>query len=341
MSEQHLLAKRLSLALAAIALTVGLICLTDRILGLNLEGKLSQLRLKLFPGHEPPMFELDERLGWRHKPGARRTHQVPEYNVTYTIGPDGNRIVPGCPDSGTMVTFLGCSFCFGLGVNDDEVFSSVLQRDYWKTCRVRNLGCIGYTTSHVLLCLENEIRAGRKIDVAIYCWMWHHRFRNDRRRGWLSSLTHIESAKNPLYEVEGGRLVFKGLIGVDQSLPDGDPALPRREAEVTRALLEAIRAMCQTHGIRLVVVMYPPLFESHLAQFEALDREMVSECQSLGIEYLDLTGCAALRDPANYYLNDKHPRPSWHRIVARLIAEGVDPKTGRVRSHATSTQGSR
>ena len=286
---------------------------------------------------QPRVYEVDERFGWRHKPGAQVTQHTPQYTATYTIGSDGDRIVPGSPDSGTTVSFLGCSFCFGLGVNDDEVFSSIIQREYWKGCRLRNLGCIAYGTSHVLLRLQDEVRAGRKTDLAIYCWMWHHRFRNYRRRGWLKFMTHIKPCKNPLHEVERGQLVFKGLIGVDQSLDDNDPTLPHLEDQVTYALLKAIRALCQEHGIRLVVVMYPFVLASGPAG-EVSDRKMVSDCRSLGIEYLDLTRCTALTDPADYYPNDGHPKASWHEVVARLIAEGVDPTTGRVRSHTPSSQ---
>jgi hypothetical protein len=332
--------KRLALVIATIALTVGVICLAGRILGLDLGGRLSRFRSTLFPGQRGQLFEKHERLGWCPKPGARVTRHEPEYTATYTVGADGDRIVPGRPDSGTTVAFLGCSFCFGLGVNDDEVFSSVLQREYWKDCRVRNLGCIGYSTAHVLLRLEDEIKAGRKIDVAVYCWMWQHRSRNDRRRAWLKSLTAIEG-KNPLYEVEEGRLVFKGLIGVEESLNDTHPLLARREDEITCALLKAIRALCQEHGIRLVVLLYPFPLGSGFPGFETSDKQMVSDCQSLGIDYLDLTGDSTLKDPAAFYPKDCHPKAPWHRTVARLVAEGLDPKTGRVRSHVPATQPAR
>ncbi len=340
MSTRYLRTKRLLLAVAAFALAAGLALLVNKLFGLKLEDRLSWRSSKATPEEEPQLFEMDERLGWRHKPGARTTQTEPEYKATYTIGSDGNRLVPGVPDSGPTVALLGCSFCFGLGVNDDEVFASVLQRDHWKTCRVRNFGCIGYTTSHALLCLEKEIRAGRKIDVAIYCWMWHHHFRNDRRRGWLKSLVAIQG-KNPLYEMEGGRPVFKGLIGVDQSIDDNDPSLAPREERVTRGLLEAIQSLCKEHNIRLVVVMYPFPLESETLGAQAADKQMVSDCKSLGIPCLDLTGYSALNDPAAFYPSDHHPRASWHKTVARLIAEGTDPNTGRVRSSAPHTQDSR
>lgn len=64
---------------------------------------------------------IDTVRGWRLTPGsyALETH-LPDYKDTrYQIDLEGWR---ECPDLRRRVIFLGCSFTFGAGVQDDEFF---------------------------------------------------------------------------------------------------------------------------------------------------------------------------------------------------------------------------
>ena len=100
---------------------------------------------------------------------------------------------------------MGGSFTIGTGVNDNETYASALQRDYWTTYRIRNLGVYAYSTSHVLLQLQEQFEAGHKIHLVAYGWIAHHLFRNYRRRKWLMGLADW-GGENPLFEIENGLL---------------------------------------------------------------------------------------------------------------------------------------
>lgn len=328
MSKKRFEIRNLGALLVGLAAAAMIIYVADQTLGLDLGWKLYLLRLKVFGQPMDGLGVRDARLGWRPKANSSGTIVRPDFTATYTFGPDGYRIVPGSPTNGPTVAMVGCSFTIGTGVNDVEAFPSVLQNEYWKTCRVRNMGVYGYGTAHVLLQLEEEFKAGHKVDLAIYGWIAHHPCRNYLRRRWLLSLT-AWGGENPHFELENGKLVYKGLVGLDHAISDDDPTLGQREWRLTEALISRISALCREHGTRFLVVLLPWGRSPEVAE---INREFTSMCRSLGIAYLDLSTRASLTSPSNFYRHDGHPMAAWHRSVARLIAEGIDPQTGQLRT---------
>ena len=67
----------------------------------------------------------DPDFGYRHAPLRRatevRVHEEREvYRATYTTDALGRRATPRPANAERAILFVGCSFTFGLGVNDDE-----------------------------------------------------------------------------------------------------------------------------------------------------------------------------------------------------------------------------
>jgi hypothetical protein len=331
MPRQRRIASRLGVLVASLSVSLIAIYIANDVLDLNLGWKWYLLRQRVFGRPMDGLGQRDDRLGWRPKPGASGTITRPDFTATYTFGPDGYRVVSGSPSDGPVVAFLGCSFTIGTGVNDSEPFPAVIQREYWKSCRIRNLGVYGYGTAHVLLQLEEEFKAGHKIDLALYGWIAHHLSRNYRGRRWLLGLTSW-GGRNPLFELENGKLAFKGTIGLEQAVDDSDPTLREREWQITEALLAAIKGLCEEHGTRFAVLLLPWRMSDESLE---INRHMMSACQSLGIPCLDLTAERPLGGPENYYKHDGHPVAAWHRSVARLIAQGIDVPSGRIRCSTT------
>jgi len=83
------------------------------------------------------------------------------FNVTYTIDQNGFRITPSHNNSDVQgcVLFFGCSFTYGLGVNDSETVPyQVSIKSKGRYC-IYNLGFIGYGPHQMLSELEhNRIR---------------------------------------------------------------------------------------------------------------------------------------------------------------------------------------
>lgn len=95
----------------------------------------------------------DERLGWKLAPGWRGRHDHHDFEVRYgvnSLGFRGDALGFSRPGS---VMFLGDSFTFGLGVNDDEVFTGLLDQSNGQN--FTNAGMPGYSTDQQLLLLED------------------------------------------------------------------------------------------------------------------------------------------------------------------------------------------
>lgn len=115
---------------------------------------------------EPGLLGYDARLGWRLMPGVSVSHLHPQFDVRYTIGPEGWRVASTGEQVGagadSTVLVLGDSFTFGIGVQGDETFAARLA-EFRPRERVINAGVIGYATDQTVLWAE-ELTARLKVD---------------------------------------------------------------------------------------------------------------------------------------------------------------------------------
>ena len=107
----------------------------------------------------------DSELGWKLAPGWQGRHVHHDFDVSYrvnSLGFRGDDLDFARPGS---VMFLGDSFTFGLGVNDDEVFAELLNQSSDLTHL--NAGVPGYSNDQQLLLLDTlmEYRPAKVIWV--------------------------------------------------------------------------------------------------------------------------------------------------------------------------------
>lgn len=90
-----------------------------------------------------------------------------EFNVTYLTDHKGARVGRGKTQSGEKLLLgLGDSFMFGVGVEAEETFISLLGKKLgdWK---VENLGVVGWGNSEVLLRLQEYLKKEKKPDLVV------------------------------------------------------------------------------------------------------------------------------------------------------------------------------
>jgi len=111
------------------------------------------------------MILYDAQLGWKLKPYWSGKHHHFDYDVSYTINKDGFRGKTAFKNGGYAV--VGDSFSFGLGVNDNETFTSLLNNNNDKT--FYNFSVPGYSTDQQLL-LINKVHgvAARNVLLVVY-----------------------------------------------------------------------------------------------------------------------------------------------------------------------------
>src|SRR5437879_1593276 len=95
-----------------------------------------------------PLARFDPVVGYSCIPGVHvvsLTKGWARIDFRVTIGDDGYRVTSRASDSQKKpdLWILGCSYTWGLGVNDEETFPWIVQSSM-RELRVRNLGGNGY-----------------------------------------------------------------------------------------------------------------------------------------------------------------------------------------------------
>lgn len=86
------------------------------------------------------------------------------YSVSYTIGDDGFRVTPQDPDREGLAYFLGGSFTFGVGLEDNQTLPYYFAKFAGEPA-VKNLGIQGYGMHQAVKILD--LRPPEKIDLVI------------------------------------------------------------------------------------------------------------------------------------------------------------------------------
>lgn len=156
------------------------------------------------------MFQSDSQTGWRGRPDVDTQFVTAEFAARVRHTSEGWRrcgidspLADDDASPGRTVWFLGDSFTWGWGVEDDETFVSCLNRMGPTGTRYRNLGIPGYSSVQEYLLLKQLIEQGRRPDVVVvrFCG-------NDLRDNiWLTD----NDPPRPGFSVVNGATVIQGL----------------------------------------------------------------------------------------------------------------------------------
>lgn len=258
------------------------------------------------------LYSYDEKVaGYRGKRGGRSRHYHPDFpgEVAYSFTEDGWRRTPSpsqAPVEPRPIVFLGCSYTFGSGVQDDETFASLLASKAWKRFHVENRAVVGYGTSHSLRVLQEVVLAGPTKPLVVFYGMIEHHLRRNYRRVFPNQ--NINSVF-PLFEVESGKLLYRGMRTRNETgMPDG-PELAAAEMKITIALLREMALICQRANVPFIVLAFDTLPKGIMGALGAASP----------IHVVELGAFAHLRYP-----RERHPTAAWHQAVASRLSS--DPR---------------
>ena len=150
----------------------------------------------------------DHELGYALNPGARvlatrKWSDTTLFRVAYTITDAGVRITRGNPLGDTWL-FIGCSFTFGEGVEDDETLPARFSEQLGWKANVVNLSATGYGAHHMLRLLETGRLGGvgPPVKHVIYQAIPQHVERAVGRAMW--------DLDGPSYRISGDSIRFAG-----------------------------------------------------------------------------------------------------------------------------------
>lgn len=292
------------------------------------------------------------RLGYRAKPSAALKETLTRggaeiYSCTYHIDQNGNRITPFADSDERNFTalFLGCSFTFGTGVNDDETLPAQFAANA-PTYHPVNAGLNSYGLQQVWLQLTDPGFLDKlpfDKGIAVYTFIDHH---VDRLVGTPAVLNAWEYPlpwlieKNRHVEYNGtfaARDPFQFFINrycrrshlfrfVENRLrtPAITETISSEMLDFTAfVLMDAARKLHELRpGIQLYMLFFPDCIRADEIK-KRLDENLVKS-----LDYSDLFGAAALPKDRLWYKDSGaaefgHPKAETYTIVANQLAKDI------------------
>ncbi|MEZ4962574.1 MAG: hypothetical protein R2830_22295 [Saprospiraceae bacterium] len=311
--------QKIALVLFSTFLTIGMVALAGHFIQFGGESLNKKLVMKAwflknawFGPQQIGIYQADPIYGWRHKPLSKGNHFEPYgFDVEYHIDEKGNRVTKG-PYGRPEIVFLGCSFTFGHGVEDDENFPMLLSENF-PSYKVVNGANNGWGTIQAWLRLKEELASQNDVRMVVYGFIGHHRQRNYLRTQWLDMLGKYHR-QNVHVEAENGKIVLHGLSDMKKDGLSDDGVLVPKEKEITRLLIAEMKAACDEKNIPFLVA-YLPDDKSHDFAAEIL--------QTVGSEhFIDLRNSIDY-DSINNGV-DGHPTADGHRQIAEQLAPVIE-----------------
>ena len=141
---------------------IGLVVMSVLVFFVILEGYFAVFNPQIYKGAGGchPFFQYDEMLGWVSKPNAEGIYgMTEEYTTCVKINSKGlrDREYDYKKLGGIKrIVVLGDSMTWGVGVEEKEIFTEVLEDNFLKNIQVINMGAACYGNDQELLFLREE-----------------------------------------------------------------------------------------------------------------------------------------------------------------------------------------
>jgi hypothetical protein len=272
-------------------------------------------------------------LGYQGRPGIHASRKLadngePIYTVKYTIGDDGFRTTPHDYSISKAVNFLGCSFTFGEGLDDDQTLPYYVSK--LGGYHVRNYGFFGYGPHQALAILTST----RNTDGAINFFLtapWHAE---------RSACIPIFSAGSPRYYMVDGNIQQNGVCMSDsdslsaflrkiamhskiyQLIQAGIAGLQNQDEQINLyvALIDKLNRISISRGQRFILGFIKADEKWFRGTYS--NESVIEKIRSQGIEVIDMTLAKRTEDlDEKYYIHplDKHPSALANEERAKIL----------------------
>lgn len=267
---------------------------------------------------------------------------APEYTATHV---DGRRITRnyGQKLQWTNIFIMGCSFTYGMGVEDSVSFPYQIQETFGVLADIQNFGVPGFGNVQSYLQLKREVKNGNKPGLVIvnFCDFHHERnsltptFRNSLVLGYQRSNMEVskELAKSTFPFMQNGKLTnvkFKDMysncfgretfatVHYFQSIQDKRNSEKLNLEKNSLALFKRMKSFCDENEIKLIV--------TGLTKNKAT-RNFLSSLDKSGIQTVDIS-LDLKNKKYNQLPYDSHPNEKAHAHFAQalfpVIAEWIN-----------------
>lgn len=311
-------------------------------------------------------WKFDPHYGWSHVPGASGrfdSHGFETWVNINTKGFRGPEVDYSRSGKTRRVLFLGDSYLWGFGVNQDEMFTTLLERMV-SDLEVVNLAVSGYSTDQelllyqdeghkyqadlvVILVAQNDLYGNMKTVESVTYGKPVFRMESDRlilcnqpvpKPSWIiytaarwGSKSYLLTGLNRIREGRGG--IFRGKeSNSGQAVPadteqarDDESGFPRKPADklMVKLLLELKASVADKQGKGELLVVFGDLSVTHFRKISNHLAKHEISCLVLG-DYMDGS------DNSLHLPDDFHWNPSGHKLVAQVLSEFLERELDQV-----------
>ncbi|MCR9171124.1 MAG: hypothetical protein NXI10_01425 [bacterium] len=225
-------------------------------------------------------YVADAKLGIQLNPGTYHFTLNKKVKFTATHSDNGQRFIPGADANQTEnVVFLGCSYTYGYGVNDNASFAAIAQQEHpeWN---VENTAVVGYGTAQHLLQLRDQLKENEPKAVILCLSSVHfirtvlsQHYRSNLRIGYRRSSSDVDGrmsgARFPYFDDYSGKAKFasweelyseipgrywSASINFIQHIRDRSNEPQCDAVDITAYLIREMQALCKAKGVPFGVV---------------------------------------------------------------------------------------
>ncbi|MHA2231883.1 MAG: SGNH/GDSL hydrolase family protein [Candidatus Hodarchaeales archaeon] len=312
------------------------------------------------PNPERAIFwHFDPLLGWKHKPFQEGRFRTQDFDVQVKINAQGLRDRPYSyqrKDGVFRIIALGDSFTWGFGVEQDEIFTEIMEKNL-RNIEVINMGVSGYSTDQEYLVFKSD---GLNYNPHLILLLF---FEDDMHHNTLKTNFIIYS--KPKFSLVNGKLILTDMPSPEASAvrkvhyflrthsiiyniltraylysESGAIRSFRKEAsrikeflngnetenpfDLTFAILREMKALCEVNSARMVIVKVA----THNAALEydsTRSDRLAKFCQTESVPFINLAGhfqnyLRANRQASLQLPHDRHWNAEAHELTAEIIS---------------------
>ncbi len=286
---------------------------------------------------QPISFIEDQILGWKPKPGIY-TFKPWSKNGKKTILTnlkDGSRL-SGYSAKDEKILFIGGSLTQGWAVDDNEVFSSLLQKKIQKY-NIKNYGVGGYGGVQSYLKLKSIFEKQNDIKLTIYGFIPHHEVRNIASGSWMYLLNKGSRGTEgkvtlPYASIKDGKLIIHEPKQYFK-LPLGDKSALIAKIEKRFLKINSFkRSLEETKISKEIILSMKNISHQNKSKFlvlflNRLSSEKLEEYMNFfkknSIEYIN---CYFPKGKEYRVEGEGHPNEIGHRFVSKCIYDELNLK---------------
>jgi hypothetical protein len=319
------------------------------LLAKKVEGGL-QARSTYFDSNQqyntPAYWRLTE-FGSQPRPGEFRARKLASdgeliYEVNYTIGADGFRLTPQFEGGANRsFNFLGDSFTFGEGVQDQETMAYFVGEEFRKSGKqvtVKNFGMSGGGVHQALAILQSKAPTDARIHFVLTT-PWHasraacadfFALGSPKyvlgtsgevvRDGYCRSFAWVENSPKAVRGLITSSNIFKLIQDSLFVISDQD-----KQVELYLGILKTVAKEISSRGEVLVIGFIKADESWFVGSYN--NEKIVATIKGMGINVIDMTLSKTNEDlPRNFYLHelDKHPTAAANLQRAKLLLNNLN-----------------